>query len=63
MIERLVEKPIMSVADVREITGTTFPAANDVVQRMVGLGIWKEITGRTRNRNFFYEPYVKLFNS
>lgn len=62
VLERLYEKPVVSVDDVRGITGTTFPAANDVVQRMVQLGILKEITGRARNRRFLYAPYVALFN-
>jgi Fic family protein len=63
VLEQLFEKPIVSVHDVRGITGTTFPAANDVVQRLAGLGILKEMTGRARHRRFLYEPYVNLFNS
>lgn len=63
VLERLFEKPIVSVHDVRGITGTTFPAANEVVQRLAGLGILKEMTGRARHRRFLYEPYVNLFNS
>lgn len=62
VLERLYEKPVVSVDDVRGITGTTFPAANDVVQRLVELDILKEITGRARNRRFLYAPYVALFN-
>lgn len=61
VLERLYEQPVMSVEDVRTITGTTFPAANDVVKRMVGAGILKEMTGRARNRRFLYAPYVALF--
>ena len=62
VLERLYEKPVVSIDDVKVITGTTFPAANDVVQRLVNLEILKEITGRTRNRRFLYAPYVALFN-
>jgi Fic family protein len=62
VLERLYEKPVVSVEDVRQITGTTFPAANDVVQRLAGLEILKEMTGRARNRRFLYAPYVALFN-
>ncbi len=63
VLEQLYEKPVVSVEDVRQITGTTFPAANDVVQRLVELEILKEMTGRARNRRFLYAPYVALFNS
>ena len=62
VLERLYEKPVVSVDDVRQITGTTFPAANDVVQRLVNLQILREMTGRARNRRFLYAPYVALFN-
>ena len=62
VLERLYEKPVVSVEDVRQITRTTFPAANDVVQRLVDLEILKEMTGRARNRRFLYAPYVALFS-
>jgi len=61
VLERLYQKPIVSVEDVRQLTGTSFQAANEVVERLVGAGIINEITGRTRNRRFRYDPYVNLF--
>ena len=61
VLERLYEKPIVSVDDVRGITGTTFQAANTIVQRLAELGILQEMTGRARNRRFLYAPYVALF--
>ena len=39
----------------------TFPAANEVVKRLVGAKIIEEMTGRARNRRFLYAPYVDLF--
>jgi Fic family protein len=61
VLERLYQKPIVSVEDVRGITGTTFQAANDVVERLVSAGILTEITGRARHRRFRYDAYVNLF--
>lgn len=61
VLERLYQKPIISVDDVRQLTGTSFQAANEVVERLVGAGILNEITGRARNRRFRYDPYVNLF--
>jgi Fic family protein len=61
LLEQLYEKPIVSVNDVRAISRTTFPSANQIVQRLVELGILKEITGQARHRRFLYEPYVALF--
>jgi len=62
-LEALFNRPIVSVAGVREITGTTYAAANTLVARLVALGILVEMTGFTRNRRYRYEPYVKLFTS
>ncbi len=62
VLEKLFERPIISVEDVREITGTSFPAANQVVQRLVEAGILAEMTGQKRNRRFRYDSYVSLFD-
>lgn len=61
VLESLYDRPIVAVADVKELTGTTYAAANVLVARMVDLGILVEMTGYARNRRFRYEPYVRLF--
>lgn len=61
LLEQLYEKPVVSVKDVQTISKTTFPSANQIVQRLVELGILREITGQARHRRFLYEPYVALF--
>ncbi len=62
VLERLYERPIMSVSDVRKLLGTTFAGANQIVQRLVDLKILAEITGQARNRRFRYDAYVRLFD-
>jgi Fic family protein len=61
VLEKLFDKPIVTVSQVREITGTTYAAANAMVQRMVEMNILEEMTGYARNRRFRYGPYVRLF--
>jgi Fic family protein len=61
VLESLFDRPIVSVSDVRNMTGTTYPAANNLVARLTALGILVEVTGHARNRRFRYEPYVRLF--
>jgi Fic family protein len=61
VLESLYDRPIVAVADVRKLTGTTYAAANTMVARLVDLGILVEMTGYARNRRFRYEPYVRLF--
>ncbi len=61
VLEQLYRQPIISVGNVQELLGTTFAGANQIVQRLADLGILTEITGRTRNRRFRYDAYVRLF--
>ncbi|MFK7844621.1 MAG: Fic family protein [Rhodothermales bacterium] len=61
VLEELFDRPIVSVAQVQEITGTTYQAANNLVSRLCELGVLEEMTGYTRNRKFRYESYVRLF--
>lgn len=61
VLEHLYKRPIVSVADVQSLVATTYPAANQLVGRLVKLGIIEEITGQTRHRRFRYGPYIRLF--
>lgn len=61
VLETLFDRPIVTVADIKALTGTTYAAANTLVARLVEQGILVEMTGYTRNRRFRYEPYVRLF--
>ncbi len=49
------------MAEVQELTGTTFTAANNLVARLVKLSILQEATGYKRNRVFRYAPYIAIF--
>jgi Fic family protein len=62
VLERLYQRPIVSVNDVRELTQTEYPAANQLVERLTKIGVLVEITGRARNRRFRYDAYVRLFD-
>jgi Fic family protein len=62
VLESLYQRPIVSVADVMALTGTTRPSANTLVARLVQFGVLEEITGHARNRRFSYGPYVRLFS-
>lgn len=61
VLEQLLRTPIVSVKKVQAVTQTEFPAANQLVQRLVQLGVLKEITGQARNRQFRFEEYVQVF--
>jgi Fic family protein len=62
VLESLFDRPIVSVNDVRKMTGTTYAAANTLVSRLAELGVLHEMTGYARNRRFRYAPYIALFH-
>ena len=61
-LDRLYERPIVSVSEIQEIIGQSYPAANALVSRLVEANILREITGQTRNRAFAYQSYINLFS-
>jgi Fic family protein len=61
VMDRLFDHPIVAVATVREWLGLTPAGANQIVARLEGIGLLREITGYARNRRFRFEPYLQLF--
>jgi hypothetical protein len=62
VLEHLYERPIVSVNEVRALIGASYPAANQLVERLVKIGVLHEFTGQARHRRFRYDPYVRLFD-
>ena len=61
VLEHLYQHPILPVGAVREITGTSYTAANHLVVELTEAGILEEITGRKRSRLFRYSQYLRIF--
>ena len=61
VLESLFDRPILTVKDVQQLTGTTYAAANGLVARLVDAGVLSEMTGYARNRRFQYSSYIRLF--
>ena len=61
LLDRLFERPVVTVQLVQELLGRSYPAANDLVAAFVNLGLLREVTGGARNRVFQYDPYVAIF--
>lgn len=62
VLQYLYKNPIVSVNEVQRLTGTTYPAANNLVGRLRDRGILEEITGQARHRRFAYQQYIRLFH-
>ena len=61
VLESLFDRPLITVKNVQQLTGTTYAAANGLVSRLVDAGVLTEMTGYARNRRFQYAPYIALF--
>ena len=57
----LFHTPILTVKDAERITGLKNPNDLSLVNKMINLGILKEVTGKKRNKVFRYQSYVNLF--
>ena len=60
VLDSLYRRPLLTVAGVKDITGTTYTAANGLVARLVQIGVLEEVTGGRRNRVFRYGPYLGI---
>jgi Fic family protein len=58
----LFHTPILTIKDVERITGLKNPNALSLVNKLIDLGILKEVTGKKRNKVFRYQNYVSLFD-
>lgn len=61
VLERLYEKPLITVTEVQSLIGTTYPAANNLIKLFTNSAMLVETTGQKRNRVFMYQKYVDLF--
>lgn len=61
LLQYLFKKPVIHINQVKELTGSSYKTANELVNDFVEAGILKETTGQSRNRIFLFEDYLKLF--
>lgn len=61
VMDHLFMHPITTIKNVKELLGITRAGANNIVNRLVEIGLLKEITGYARNRRFRFDPYLRLF--
>lgn len=58
----LCERPLVTLNQICQRTGLSFPATAKAMHRLDNLGIVREITGRRRNRVFVYQDYLSILN-
>lgn len=61
VLESLYSRPIITVNKIAALTGVSFTAANQLMNRFAEEKILVESTGQARNRQFRYSDYINLF--
>jgi Fic family protein len=56
--ELLKGRVATTITNLAKVANVTFPTASTALQRLVTLGIAKEITGRSRDQLFVYDKYL-----
>jgi Fic family protein len=62
ILERLFQKPYVSVNDVAKEFSISFQAASNLVSQLEGAGILHEITGKKRDKRFIYAAYITILS-
>jgi Fic family protein len=60
--EALQERPAASVASIARRAGVAIPTAGSTLERLIELGVVRELTGRRRNRLFSYDGYLRILS-
>jgi cell filamentation protein, protein adenylyltransferase len=58
LFELLPQHPVVTVASVVKLLDTTKPTAGRAIDALVGASILVEVTGRKRDRSFWYQDYL-----
>ncbi|MFC1619519.1 Fic family protein [Candidatus Neomarinimicrobiota bacterium] len=63
LLDKLFQNPIISVQGVEKIIKDSMDSAQKIIVEFQKLGLLKEVSGRVRNQQFAYLPYLELFDS
>ena len=62
LLELLYQSPVVTMPETAKRLQRSRVTANDLIWHFEQLGFLQEITGKTRNRRFRYQPYYDLLN-
>jgi Fic family protein len=59
----LLKRPFISISRVAAALDISVPSTISTVQKLVEIGVLKEVTGRSRNRIFAYQAYLRILSA
>ena len=60
LLNHLFMNPLITIHEIRRLTGISHATAGRLVKQMIKLGILNEITGYARNQKFLYKDYFDI---
>lgn len=63
LLDSLFTRPYVTVTQLAERIGSTFPTANSLVSDLIEHGILIEVTGGRRDRIFAFKPYLDILHT
>ncbi|MDO3384772.1 Fic family protein [Gilvimarinus sp. SDUM040013] len=63
LLKHLYSRPAIMANDAATMLGVSHQTASSLLKRLVADGVLVEVTGYQRNRVFFFDRYLRLFNS
>jgi Fic family protein len=63
LLRELYSQPVMSANDIANKLGITHQSASSLIRSFEEMGIFREITGRKKDRLFVFSEYLGLFTS
>lgn len=61
LIEYMYKKPVITITEAIKVLKLSPPPVYRLISELENMGILEEITGNTRNREFMFTEYLKLF--
>ena len=61
LLDYLFQQPVITVKMASGVVERTYSVANQLVAKFVDLGLLRQPISRSRNRLFWYEPYLNIF--
>lgn len=62
VLAALRQRPVLGIPQLCQHTGMTFPTASKAMEKLLGNGIVRELTGQRRNRVFVYGAYLDILS-
>lgn len=62
MLDAFRHRPLLTISRASDVLDISFPTASKIIDRMIDLGILRELTGQRRNRIFVYDAYLNILN-